>query len=96
MRKWPAQVAIVLLVGGLIYLDRFATSYLGQRHQMIIGWSCLGALVVMYLFRKSRSMPPRRSWTTAISNRQEISSVAPSTSPEAPGFLGSRTWRTIT
>lgn len=59
IRKWPAQILIVLLVGGLIYLDRFATSYLGQRHQMIIGWSCFGVLVLMYLFRKSRSMPFR-------------------------------------
>jgi len=59
IRKWQTQALIVFLVGGLIYLDRFATSYLGQGHQMIIGWACLGVLVVLYLFRKSRSMPLR-------------------------------------
>ena len=58
-RTWRAQVLIVLLTCGLIYLDRFATSYLGQRHQMIIGWSSLGVLLLLYLFRKSRSMPLR-------------------------------------
>jgi cellulose synthase (UDP-forming) len=59
IRTWQAQALVVLLVGGLIYLDRFATSFLGQRHQMIIGWSCFAVLVVMYLVRKSRSMPLR-------------------------------------
>ena len=57
--KWQLRTAIILLVGGLVYLDRFATSYLGQKHQMIIGWSCLAVLVLMYMFRKSRSMPLR-------------------------------------
>lgn len=57
--KWWAQASIVLLVGGLIYLDRFATTLLGQSHQMIIGWSCFGVLVVMSLIHKTRSMPFR-------------------------------------
>ena len=59
MNKRQEQASVVLLIGGLIYLDRFATNYLGQVHQMIIGWSCLGVLVLMYSFRKSRSMPLR-------------------------------------
>lgn len=59
MRSWQTRALIVFAVGGLIYLDRFATNFLGQRHQMIIGWACLAALAVMYMFRKSRSMPWR-------------------------------------
>lgn len=59
LSKWWSQASIVLLIGGLIYLDRFATSLLGQDHQMIIGWTCFAVLLVMSLIRKSRSMPLR-------------------------------------
>lgn len=59
MHKWQTHAGIFLLVGCLVYLDRFATAYLGQQHQMVIGWGCLGVLAVMHLFRKSRSMPLR-------------------------------------
>ena len=45
---------------------------------------------------KSRSMPPRRCWTTAISTRQETFFIAPSSLPETPGLTGLRTWPTIT
>lgn len=62
MHRWQTHAAIFTFVGCLVYLDRFATAYLGQTHQMIIGWGCLAVLAVMYLFRKSRSMPLRMAF----------------------------------
>jgi cellulose synthase (UDP-forming) len=56
---WKGPLAVFGYVGLLIYLDRFATSFLPHLHQLIIGWGTFGALLLMYRFRKSRSMPLR-------------------------------------
>jgi cellulose synthase (UDP-forming) len=56
---WTTPTFIVIAVGLLVYLDRFATSFLPHFHQIVLGWVPLAVLYLMYLFRKSRSMPLR-------------------------------------
>lgn len=63
-RFWPNdrtwQIAVsVILIGMLIYLMRFSTTYFSHSNQIIFGWGCLACLFLIHQLKKSRQQPWR-------------------------------------
>lgn len=49
----------VILIGVLIYLMRFSTTYFSHSNQIALGWGCLACLFLMYKLKITRQQPWR-------------------------------------
>lgn len=57
-RVWQLAASF-LLVGALLYLIRFSTTYFDHPNQIAIGWGSLACMVVMYHLKMTRQQPWR-------------------------------------